>query len=979
MSVSRFKFVSPGISLKEIDKSKTPTESTAVGPVVIGRSVRGPGMRPVKVQSYADFVELFGEPDPGNSNEDIWRNGTNLAPTYGAYAAKAYLANNGPLTFVRLLGVQNEEVQSTVGYAGWATENKINTAITGNGGAFGLFIVPISGSGDVWTAANNGNPVTGVLAATFYVNQGIVGLVGKPLSGSSDAIFGSASVLVRTDDASTKEFRIAISRDNTSAITSSFNLVPTDKKFIRNVFNTNPSLMNSRVTPSTSLKNYFLGQSYEQSIDDSLTSITSGSYAAVILALQSGSENAGNYNKSAAASSTGWIVGQYKGVNTGFVASSGEYPVQKLFKFYSLTEGEWNQNNIKISISDIKPSPSNYEKYGSFTVTVRKMNDDDQNLQPLEVYTGLNLNPSSPNYIAKRIGDSYSVWSPTKKMYEEYGTNLNISKYIRVEMDPVCASINQDLLPFGFYGPQRFKTVPNILSTLATASLGSGVYSGSISSGYFASSKVANSPTPAQTDDKIISIGSFNMTLTFPELPTINTASAKSSVVSDSVANTIENTYWGLKTKQKNSRIFNPEVRDVVRTLPLNASSVEDSFLFTLDEIVFFGSTNANDYTVGSTGSVAYWSEGSRAGGTAYLAKTGSYVGDTAFQRIARFTLPLVGGFDGFDITEKEPFAEGGTGAPLMSTDDELTSYAYNSINRAIDTIADSEVVEMNLLAVPGVQNVKLTNKLIETCEARADALAIIDLDGDFKSAEESYASPAAEKRPVSAEQIAANMKSRGINSSYGCAFFPAVLAKDTSANVSLGMPSSVIALGVMGSSAAATDVWFAPAGFTRGGLTNGAAGLPVLAVKSKLSSKDRDMLYETNVNPIASFPAEGIVVFGQKTLQVTPSSLDRINVRRLMIYLKKEISRFASTLLFDPNNEVTWARFTGKVVPFLQDVKTRFGLTDFKVVLDSTTTTPELVDRNILYAKIFLKPARAIEFIALDFILTNTGASFDD
>jgi hypothetical protein len=154
---------------------------------------------------------------------------------------------------------------------------------------------------------------------------------------------------------------------------------------------------------------------------------------------------------------------------------------------------------------------------------------------------------------------------------------------------------------------------------------------------------------------------------------------------------------------------------------------------------------------------------------------------------------------------------------------------------------------------------------------------------------------------------------------------------------------------------------------------------LPVLQTALRLNSKDRDNLYEANINPIATFPAEGIVIFGQKTLQVTPSALDRINVRRLMIYLKKEISRMASTVLFDPNVEVTWKRFLDQANPFLASVKSRFGLTDYRVILDNTTTTPDLVDRNIVYAKIMLKPARAIEFIALDFVITNTGASFAD
>ena len=154
---------------------------------------------------------------------------------------------------------------------------------------------------------------------------------------------------------------------------------------------------------------------------------------------------------------------------------------------------------------------------------------------------------------------------------------------------------------------------------------------------------------------------------------------------------------------------------------------------------------------------------------------------------------------------------------------------------------------------------------------------------------------------------------------------------------------------------------------------------MPVVGVRDRLTSKQRDDLYSQNVNPIATFPAEGIVIFGQKTMQVTPSALDRINVRRLMIFVKKEISRMAATTLFEQNVQRTWNRFLGQVNPFLRGVKARLGLTDFKVILDETTTTPELIDRNIMYAKILLKPARAIEFIAIDFVITNSGASFED
>ena len=188
-----------------------------------------------------------------------------------------------------------------------------------------------------------------------------------------------------------------------------------------------------------------------------------------------------------------------------------------------------------------------------------------------------------------------------------------------------------------------------------------------------------------------------------------------------------------------------------------------------------------------------------------------------------------------------------------------------------------------------------------------------------------------------------------------------------------------MVALGTFASSDAQSAPWFAPAGFTRGGLSEGSSGLSVVGVTHKFTSRDRDDLYDVDVNPIASFPAEGIVIFGQKTLQAFDSAVDRINVRRLMIFVKKRVSFIASRLLFDNNVEATWNRFKSQVEPLLGSIRSGGGLSDFRVVLDETTTTPDLVDRNIMYAKIFLKPARAIEFIAIDFVITRSGASFDD
>jgi len=266
----------------------------------------------------------------------------------------------------------------------------------------------------------------------------------------------------------------------------------------------------------------------------------------------------------------------------------------------------------------------------------------------------------------------------------------------------------------------------------------------------------------------------------------------------------------------------------------------------------------------------------------------------------------------------------------------------------------------------------------MNVCEERADALAIVDLEGGYETEYEN--NNAASSRVGSVDTTVGDLKTRALNNSYACTYYPWVQTKDEfGSGKILWVPPSIAALGTFASTDKKSAPWFAPAGFTRGGLSDGAAGIPVIGVREHLTRKMRDKLYENNVNPIAKFPAEGIVIFGQKTLQATPSALDRVNVRRMMLYVKKGISNISSRLLFGSNTEATWNRFIAQADPFLREVQSQLGLTDYKIVLDKTTTTPDLIDRNIMYAKIFLQPARSIEFIAIDFVIQRTGASFDD
>ena len=365
-----------------------------------------------------------------------------------------------------------------------------------------------------------------------------------------------------------------------------------------------------------------------------------------------------------------------------------------------------------------------------------------------------------------------------------------------------------------------------------------------------------------------------------------------------------------------------------------------------------------------------------RRSGDSMTARSASYE-EVLDQGYDKFMTYLHGGFDGFDITETEPLRNS---AMPNATATAKNSAAYNTLDVAIDTVADPEQHDTNLMAMPGVTQRALTEKLIETCESRGDALAIIDLDSVYFPASEgsAYVSPA--NRNGTVADARQNMIDREIDSSYGCAYYPWVKVLDSATSREVWCPPSVAMVGVFANSEVEGGaVWFAPAGFNRAGLSDGAAGVPVLSTSQHLLSKDRDTLYENRINPIARFTGDTIVAFGQKTLQQKASALDRINVRRLAIFLKKAISTAANTVLFDQNVQGTWNRFIAAVNPILSNAQAGLGITEYRLILDETTTTPDLIDQNILYAKVLVKPARAIEFIAIDFVIASSGASFAD
>jgi len=343
-----------------------------------------------------------------------------------------------------------------------------------------------------------------------------------------------------------------------------------------------------------------------------------------------------------------------------------------------------------------------------------------------------------------------------------------------------------------------------------------------------------------------------------------------------------------------------------------------------------------------------------------------------------KFTMPLHGGFDGTNLKEKNPFSNSNIASSVAGQD----NYAHFSVLAALKMLKDPEFLEFDIAAVPGLHNASLNQKLAEYCEDRKDALAILDIDSGYRPSEEILDRLATSKSYRGSVGRAVDYRNTELGTvvhSYAACYYPWVKVFDPRTDSTVDVPPTVPMLGVFGNVAANSEPWFAPAGFARGGLSDGSAGIQVLSVKDRLNSSERDELYENGINPIANFPSEGIVVYGQKTLQLKKSALDRINVRRLMIFLKKEISSIASRTLFEQNVRKTWQGFTDEAEAVLATVQDGLGLVDFKFVLNEKTTTPDLIDQNILYAKLYVKPARSIEFIALDFILTSTGADFPE
>jgi hypothetical protein len=374
--------------------------------------------------------------------------------------------------------------------------------------------------------------------------------------------------------------------------------------------------------------------------------------------------------------------------------------------------------------------------------------------------------------------------------------------------------------------------------------------------------------------------------------------------------------------------------------------------------------------------------------GNYYLQTTGSYINNSNYVRVKSVALPTPNYLNSFgqpnaQYTSSIPLVgsgsingafAGATGdlwggqniAPLKMFEN-IPSTTGNQVNNiqglvptnydiAINLLGNKDAYNFNTIYAPGINSQNATSQitaLLTLAQNRGDNIAVIDLVGYGQN--------------IGTVATAAQT----YDNSYGAAYWPWIQVRSTETGKLNFVPASTMVPAVYEYNDKISAEWFAPAGFTRGGMST------VLQPERKLSIDDRNTLYQAKVNPIATFPGVGTVIYGQKTLQQKASALDRVNVRRLLIALKDYIGQIADGLVFEPNTQVTRNKFLNAVNPYLASVQQRQGLYSFSVVMDDTNNTPSVIDRNELVGSIYLQPTRTAEFIYLTFNILPTGVTF--
>jgi hypothetical protein len=841
--------ISPGVFTQENDLSFLPAGIGAIGAAIVGPTVKGPAFVPTVVTSFADYERKFG---------------TLSSDTFVPQTIREYLRNAGTVTVCRVLA----------------------------GGGYILGTTTNTPAYLVASASLNAHILLGVIypskSTTATTSLNLSSITGS--ADGSGSLSGSFNIRLRgTNGESNVTADSAINGFSASLDPTRSDYLPTQLGY--NSTNSKTGTITYGGTPGYSYINFRTLQTNalaSDTIDNPLSgypNLTSASLLQIT-------------NQAAAVSYSGISTTpeKYSYASTPMIHSGllGSDPANKttkdLFKFHTINHGTETNTDFKVSIGNLQ-EPSNIdneEQYSIFSVLIRKFSDTDKNPVVLEQYNNCTLDPDSPSYIARKIGDRYPQYNDTLNKVELLGNFPNISNYVRVEVDAAveAKSTSPKLSPKGFAA---------VINPIATASL-----------------TLANVNFPSASYEGVQQTGT------------------------DNIYN--PKGFLGWKFQEKDQDNYN-----WLRPLPATEES-NVSGRFNVD--TNFGHASSSLWTGSLSASISV---------TGATGPTGNQL---------KFTVPFQGGTDGiapwtvkFTGAESELASTYTTGTNLygfnLNGTDKVGFIGYK---KAIDILSNQDEYDINMLAMPGVikeYHPALANAGIDMCEERGDTFFVMDLAGKESSVNNAVA------------QV------DGLDTNYAAVYYPWVKVLDTVANKPVFVPPSVIVPGAIAASDRIGAEWFAPAGLNRGVLGN------VIEAKIRLNQAERDVLYNNKINPIATFPSTGVCIWGQKTLQSRTTALDRINVRRLLIALKKFIASSSRYLLFEQNTLETRNRFLSIVTPYLESVQQRQGLYAFRVQMDEANNTPDIIDRNQLVGAIYLQPTKTAEFIVLDFNVLPTGATF--
>jgi hypothetical protein len=620
-----------------------------------------------------------------------------------------------------------------------------------------------------------------------------------------------------------------------------------------------------------------------------------------------------------------WVVSQLYGST-----------VERLFKFYAIADGNSANTQIKISIQNI--SFNNL----SFDVAVRDFFDTDANPVILEKYTNCTMDPTTNNYIAVKIGTSDG----------EYALN---SKYIMLEMD---VDANPESVPCGFEG--------YVIRNYGSATPPFPVYKVAYN---FPGEVIYNPPFGVVTNPPFSYTGFDNKTV--------------------SGGDRVRSTYLGISSQIGYDPLF---FEYKGKQKPLNLCEEGDAPSWNYVTKGFHmdsGATVVSIVTGPTSGSPAFDC------GVASFQRDPETSANPYYQIQARkFSFLLQGGFDGWDIynesrTNTDRFILGGSGyqagacpttrypnatgwgafKPIaISNFTDFANTDYYAYLLGINTFSNPEAVNINVFATPGIDYVNNSNLVEDSISMvtfdRADSIYICTTPDTAMFAP--VTNPADFIYPTEAVD---NLDNTGIDSNYTATYYPWILVRDTVNNTQIYIPPTNEVCRNLALTDNISFPWFATAGYTRG-LVN------AVKARKKLTQEDRDTLYQGRINPIATFSDVGTVIWGNKTLQIADTALNRINVRRLLLQARKLISAVAVRLLFEQNDAKVRQDFLDSVNPILDAIRRDRGLYDFRVTVSNS---PEDLDRNTMTGKIYLKPTKALEFIDIEFLITPTGASFEN